>query len=101
MSIDRAEAVIAKLRALGPELRSEGISRMSLFGSIARGEASAESDIDLLVVFEPAVRMDLIRMIGLERRLGETLGQPVEFVTEPVKNPYLRANIERDRRLVF
>ena len=98
---DLAEDCIARLKAMEPELRREGIARMSLFGSVARGDATPESDIDLLVVFDPAARMDLIRMIGLERRLGETLGRPVEFMTEPVKNPYLRANVERDRRFVF
>jgi predicted nucleotidyltransferase len=98
---DLAETVIAALRAREAELRAEGIRRLSLFGSVARGDAAGTSDIDLAAEFDPAARMDLIRLVGLERRLAEALGRPVEILAEPVENPRLRANIERDRRVAF
>jgi uncharacterized protein len=85
-------------RAVG---RKAGIRRLSLFGSVARGDADVESDIDLAVEFDPAAEMDLIRMVALERRIGETLGRSVEIVPEPVENARLRANLERDRRIAF
>jgi predicted nucleotidyltransferase len=72
VALDETEAVIAKLRPMGSGLRESGIKQLSLFGSVARGEAHAESDIELAVMFDPAARMDLIRLIGLERRLSET-----------------------------
>ncbi len=100
-TIDLAEHVIAILRAHEPELRQAGIRRMSLFGSVARGGADAESDVDLAVEFDPAAEMDLIRMVALERRIAETLGRPVEILPEPVENSRLRANIERDRLIAF
>jgi len=43
--------------------------------------------------------MDLIRLVALERRIGETLGRRVEILPEPVENPRLRGNVERDRAL--
>ncbi len=98
---DLAEHVIATLRRHEAELRQTGIRRLSLFGSVARGDADDESDVDLAVEFDPAVKMDLIRMVALERRIGEALGRPVELLPEPVKNPRLRANVERDRRIAF
>jgi predicted nucleotidyltransferase len=96
-----AEQVIATLRAHEAELRAAGIRRLSLFGSVARGDAEAESDVDLAAEFDPAARMDLIRLVGLERRLGELLGRPVDLLPEPVEKPRLRANIERDRVRAF
>ncbi len=98
---DLAEHVIAILRAHEAELRQAGIRRLSLFGSVARGDAEAESDVDLAVEFDPAAEMDLIRMVALERRIGVTLGRLVEILPEPVENPRLRANVERDRRIAF
>ncbi len=44
--VDVAETVIAELQALGPELRQGGIVEMSLFGSLARGEARADSELE-------------------------------------------------------
>jgi len=93
--------VIATLRAHEAELRRTGIRRLSLFGSVARGDAEAGSDIDLAAEFDPAARMDLFRLTTLERRLSELLGRRVHLLPEPVEKPRLWANIERDRRLAF
>jgi predicted nucleotidyltransferase len=96
-----ADHVIATLRAHEAELRQAGIRRLSLFGSVARGDAEADSDVDLAAEFDPAARMDLIRLVGLERQIGETLGRPVEILAEPIENPRLQANVERDRIIAF
>jgi uncharacterized protein len=100
-TIDLAELVIATLRAHEVELRQAGIRHLWLFGSVARGDAAADSDIDLAAEFDPAAEMDLVRLVALEHRIGETLGHPVEILPEPVENPRLRANVERDRRIAF
>jgi len=98
---DLAEHVIATLRAHKAELHRAGVRHFSLFGSVARGEGAAGSDVDLAAEFDPAAEMDLIRLVALERRVGETLGRPVEILPEPVENLRLRANIERDRIVAF
>jgi hypothetical protein len=100
-TIDLAERVIATLRAHEAELRRAGIRHLSLFGSVARGDAAEDSDIDLAAEFDPAAEMDLIRLVALERQISEALGRPVEILPEPVENPRLRANVERDRRSAF
>jgi len=96
-----ADQVIATLRAHEAELRAAGIRRLSLFGSVARGDDEAGSDVDLAVEFDRAAGMDLFRMIGLEQRIACILNRPVDLLPEPVENQRLQANIDRDRRRAF
>jgi hypothetical protein len=98
---DFAERIIATLRAHEGELRRAGIRHLSLFGSIARGDAEAASDVDLAAEFDPAARMDLFRLTALERQLGNIVGRRVDLVPEPAEKPRLQANIDRDRRRAF
>jgi uncharacterized protein len=95
------EAIIAVLRAHAVELQQSGIRHVSLFGSMARGEAGAGSDVDLVAELDPNARIGLIRLVGLEQRLAEILGRPVDLLPEPIEHHRLRANVERDRRSVF
>ena len=88
-----AERVIAPLRAHEAALRAAGIRTLSLSGSVGRGEAGPDSDIDLAAAFGPAVRMDLIRLVGLERERATLLGRDVQIVPELVEQPRLRAPV--------
>lgn len=96
-----AEQVIATLRAHEAELSQAGIRRLSLFGFVVRGGAAADSDIDLRAEFDPSASMDLIRLVGLESWIGQTLGRSVDILPEPVEDVRLRANVERDRLVAF
>lgn len=96
-----AEHVIAILRAHEAELRQAGIRRLSLFGSVARGDAEAGSDVDLAAELDPEARIGLFALGALERRLTELVGRPVDLLPEPVEEPRLRTNIDRDRRHAF
>jgi predicted nucleotidyltransferase len=98
---DPAERLIATLRAHEAELRAAGIRRLSMFGSVARGDAGADSDVDLAAELDPSMRMDLFRLTALERRLADLLGRPVDLLPEPVEKQRLQLNIDRDRRLAF
>lgn len=94
---DTAARVIAALRAHEAELRAAGVLRLSLFGSVARGDDEHRSDVDLAAEFDPTARTDLVRLAALERRMAELLGRRVDLLPEPVEKPRLRANVERDR----
>ena len=96
-----AERVIATLRAHEAELRQAGLRSLSLFGSVARGESETDSDIDLAAEFDPAARMDLLRLTALERRITELVGRPVNLLPEPVEKHRLQDQINRDRRRAF
>lgn len=69
------------------------IRKMSLFGSVLRDDYGPDSDIDVLVEFEPGVRMGLIRLAGLEIELGEIFGRKVDLNTVQGLHPYVRESI--------
>jgi predicted nucleotidyltransferase len=98
---DTAERVIATLRAHEAELRRAGIRHLSLFGSVARGDAAADSDVDLAAELDPDARIGLFALGALERRLADLIGRKVDLLPEPVETPRLRANIDRDRQRAF
>ena len=100
-SVTTADSVIAALRAHAAELRQAGILHVGLFGSLARGDGAPGSDIDLVAELDPAARIGLFRLVALERRLGELLGRNVDLLPEPIEQPRLRANVDRDRRGAF
>jgi uncharacterized protein len=90
-----SDQVIAKLRQHAPELRAAGLVHLRVFGSVARGEASAESDIDLLADFDKSRRLTLVTVGRLQSRLTDLLGVNVdlsseEWMKEPVRKQALR-----------
>jgi len=70
-----------------------GVARMEVFGSLARGEARAGSDIDILVTFKPDVRCGL-EFVGLQQELEALFDRPVDLLTrsavEHSPNKYFR-----------
>jgi uncharacterized protein len=98
---DAAERVIATLRAHETELKAAGIRHLSVFGSLARGDAQEPSDVDLAAELDPDARIGLFALTTLERRLAELLRRNVDLIPEPVEKRRLQASIDRDRRLAF
>jgi predicted nucleotidyltransferase/predicted HTH domain antitoxin len=99
-AIDRS-TVIAKLREHESELKAAGIVRLSLFGSVARGEATAQSDVDLMGDFDRARGLTLFDMAGLEVRLGEILETRVDLSDRRMLKEPVRLRAEREAVLAF
>jgi predicted nucleotidyltransferase len=97
----KRDEVIAKLREHEPELRSAGVIRLSLFGSVARNQAQATSDIDLLAAFDDAHALSLLDILGIENRLADLLGQPVDLIEENTLRPRIRLNVARETVRAF
>jgi uncharacterized protein len=95
------DQVIATLREHESELRSAGVIRLSLFGSVARNQARATSDIDLLAAFDDAHALSLLDIIGLENRLADLLGQPVDLIEEGTLRPNILQNVGRETVRAF
>jgi predicted nucleotidyltransferase len=79
--------------------RQNDVSMIGVFGSMARGDAKKESDIDLIVRFSK--RKSLLAVVRLERELGEALGRKVDLLTEAALSPYLRERILNEMRVVY
>jgi predicted nucleotidyltransferase len=79
--------------------RQNDVSKVSVFGSMARGEADDQSDVDLLVEFSK--RKSLLALVALERQLSTALGKKVDLLTEAAISPYLRDRIKRDQRVLY
>lgn len=94
--MERAEA-LARLRQHLPELRKHySVAHMSVFGSVARGEAGPESDVDILVEFSPDAHVGLFGLIELQRRLEELLGCKVDIGTPRSLKPRIRERVLRE-----
>jgi hypothetical protein len=95
------ERVLRILREQAPKLRARGIASLSLFGSMARGEAGPESDVDLLIATDPAARLGYFELCDLQRELEAQLCRPVNFAFGSEMRPWLRDWIEDDRIGIF
>jgi predicted nucleotidyltransferase len=94
----RRDEVLAILRAHREELRLLGAKSLFLFGSAARDEARADSDIDILVEFTGPATFD--GFMDLKLYLEELLGRRVDLVTSKALKPRIRPNVEREAILV-
>jgi predicted nucleotidyltransferase len=83
------ETRLADTRAAILEL---GVRRLALFGSVQRNEARVDSDVDVLVEFEPGQKT-FDHLIALGDLLEDALQHPVELVTTESLSPYLRPYI--------
>jgi uncharacterized protein len=71
----------------------------ALFGSFARGEANAKSDIDLLIRF--AKPQSLLGHIGVTHQFEDILGKEVDLITENELSPLIRENVLRDLTVIY
>ena len=92
-------AVLFDTNALIDICRDNDVARLEVFGSTARGEANEDSDVDLLVEFSK--RKSLLALVSLERKMSAALGRKVDLLTEAAISPYLREQINRDRRVIY
>ena len=76
-----------------------GVTKIGLFGSVARGEDTSASDIDLLVKF--AKRKSLLDIVKLERELSAGLGKKVDLLTEAAISPYMRDRILSELKVIY
>jgi hypothetical protein len=91
----RRDDVLTILRARLPELQRQfAVQTLALFGSTTRGDATATSDVDILVSFAAPPGFD--GYMALKHRLEELLGCPVDLVMEKALTPAARPIVERE-----
>jgi predicted nucleotidyltransferase len=89
-------SVVKTLRLHEPELRASGIVHLRLFGSVARGEESSRSDVDLMADLDRSKRLSLVGMAHLENRLSDLLGVKVDLSPAGAMKETVRARAVRE-----
>jgi len=92
---------IAKLRIHADAIKGFGATSLYLFGSVARDEAKARSDLDLFIDYDPDGKFSLLELAGIKLLLEEKLGVQVDVTTRDSLHPMLRADIEQSAVRVF
>jgi predicted nucleotidyltransferase len=88
------EEIIELLQSHRRELSELGVTRISLFGSAARGDLTPDSDVDMVVEFSE--RTTYRRFVALKSFLEAILGRGVDLLTPPAVHGRLRQEIEKD-----
>lgn len=92
----RLQTVAALLRGGAGDWRPLGVTRIRVFGSVARGEADAASDVDLLLDFASEAGVGLLHLMRVRAVLEDLLSRRVDAVTEASLRPPLRGEILAD-----
>jgi len=85
------DEILDALRTHNTALKSFGVSKVALFGSLARGEGGPDSDADILVEFETPV--SIFKFLDVKDYLENLLGRPVDLVMRSALKPRLRDRI--------
>jgi predicted nucleotidyltransferase len=81
--------------------RKHNIRRLAFFGSVLRDDFGPESDVDVLVEFEPNAKIGLIKFAGIEIELGELIGRKVDLNTEGFISKYFRDRVLSEAEEVY
>jgi uncharacterized protein len=88
------ENILTTLRQHQVELANLGVKSLAIFGSVAQGTATPESDIDILIEFSKSV--GLFEFVGIQMHLEKILGQKVDLVTLDAIRESMRDRILAD-----
>ncbi len=78
------------------------IRELSVFGSVLRDDFRPDSDVDLLLVFDPTAPWSLFDLVDLRDELGRLFGRSVDLVEESaLRNPFRRQSILASRRVLY
>jgi hypothetical protein len=97
----RRDDAIARLRENESAIRALGAASLYLFGSVARDEARADSDVDVFIDRDPARKFTFIELLDLGDLLQNVLGAKVDVTTRGGLHPRLKDRIERSSVKVF
>lgn len=98
MQRDKAISSLSRYRE---EIRSLGATGLFLFGSTARDEATAESDLDIFVDYAPSHGFSLLNLASIKTMLEENLAVGVDITTRNSLHPLLKSEIEQSAVRIF
>jgi uncharacterized protein len=92
---------LARLRRHEGDLRAHGIRHAAIFGSVARGENRRDSDLDILIEFDPEADASIYGYIRLKNYICGLFNMPVDVIDREALKPHLRAPSARDAIYAF
>ena len=100
MHIEKNKIMDSRLaKQISDYFATQPVQRAWVFGSYARGEQRKDSDIDILVAFDPSV--GLFQYATIYTELKELLGREVDLVQEGALKPYAAETANRDKILIY
>ena len=95
------EEILVRLRENEAALRARGVSHAALFGSRARGDDRPDSDIDIMVEFDPAAHLTVFNYAGIKEYIAGLFDSPVDVVSREGLKPYVRPAATTDAIYAF
>jgi predicted nucleotidyltransferase len=93
--------ILIDAASLAEVCRAYGVREFSLFGSATRGEMGPNSDIDMMVEFEPEAGIGMIKFELLAEELTRLAGRRVDLVTKRGLKPWIRCEVLKDLRVIY
>jgi predicted nucleotidyltransferase len=93
--------VLHRLRGLEPRLRASGVAALWVFGSVARGDAQPDSDVDLVIDFAPDAKASLFQLVRIKEEIEQALERPVDIGERSAMTKHVVTIAERDLVRVF
>jgi len=81
--------------------RQHDIVRLSLFGSALRPDFGPESDVDVLIEFDPSAEPSLLDLGRMQQELCDLLGRQVDLKTPEFLSPFIRERVQREARVQY
>lgn len=81
--------------------RRNHIRKLSLFGSVLRDDFRPDSDVDVLVEFEPNVPVGFFKLVALQDELSALVGREVDLNTPGFLSPYFRQDVVRTAQVIY
>lgn len=97
------DEILTRVKAAEGELRARGVAHAALFGSVARGEARPDSDIDIMVEIEAEAekRVDLFAYLEIVHAIKDLFPTKVDVADRRMLKPFVRPSAERDAVYAF
>jgi uncharacterized protein len=92
---------ITTLKAMAPVLAQRGVTGLSVFGSRVTGTARSDSDLDVLLDYDPASAFSLLDLVAVGRMIEERLGITADVITRGGLHPMLKDAIEAQAVRVY